>query len=287
MGTIRVGVSGWDYDDWADGFYPPGLPRRRRLQHAARLLDTIEVNATFYGLVSARAVRRWREQLSPRTVLAVKGSRFITHTLRLATSEQALANVLACGLLELGHHLGPMLWQLSPRQTFDAGVLEDFVRLLPHDTAAAAALARRHDGRVREPSIPDGTPHRMRHVLEPRHRSFLCEEAVGILRRHGVALAFSHGSAWPYLEEVTAGFVYVRLHGPGRLYASAYTEAELRGWAERVRCWQQGAEPPDARRISARSPPARVGRDVYVYFDNDAHGYAPRQALTLRRLLDE
>src|SRR5690606_20982989 len=113
------------------------------------------------------------------------------------------------------------------------------------------------------------------------------DDVVRVLRRHGVALAFSHASAWPYAEEVTAGFVYVRLHGPDELYASPYGEDALRGWADRLRAWRDGGEPTDARRVTDRTPPARKERDVYVYFDNDNGGHAPRDAITLRRLLAE
>lgn len=286
MATIRVGVSGWDYPGWAGRFYPHGLPARRRLSYAASVVDTVEVNSTFYGLPSPSSVRGWRDQLPAHAVLAVKGSRFITHNKRLVGVEQALANYFAAGVLLLGEHLGPVLWQLSARQSFDVDVLERFLHLLPHDTRAAAALARRHDERVREPGIPDAANHRLRHVLEPRHRSFFCEDAVGLLRRHGIALAFSHSSRWPYVEEVTAGFVYLRLHGPGRLYDSPYTDQGLRRWADRARTWRAGAEPEDAVRVTTRSAPPRRGRDVYIYFDNDGHAYAPAQAVALRSLLD-
>jgi uncharacterized protein YecE (DUF72 family) len=68
-----------------------------------------------------------------------------------------------------------------------------------------------------------------------------------LARHHNVAIALSHSSAWPYTEEITAGFVYVRLHGPRELYGSAYTEPELEDWAERISAWSRGSEPDDAR----------------------------------------
>jgi uncharacterized protein YecE (DUF72 family) len=108
---------------------------------------------------------------------------------------------------------------------------------------------------------------------------------VRLARDHGVALAFSHSSAWPYTEELTAGFVYLRLHGPGRLYSSAYAESELEDWAHRIERWAEGSEPDDARRITGLDPPPRKGRPVYVYFDNDSGGHAPIQAAQLIRLV--
>jgi uncharacterized protein YecE (DUF72 family) len=110
---------------------------------------------------------------------------------------------------------------------------------------------------------------------------------VTIARRHGVALAFSHASPWPYTEEITAGFVYVRLHGPSDLYASAYGEDALHEWARRIRRWRAAQQPADARRITDRRPPRREQRDVYVYFDNDEGGHAPREAARLRALVDD
>jgi uncharacterized protein YecE (DUF72 family) len=122
-------------------------------------------------------------------------------------------------------------------------------------------------------------------VIEPRHESFFVEEMARIARRHGVAIAFSHSSAWPYTEELTAGFVYLRLHGPRALYSSGYTRPELEEWAGKIQAWSSGSEPEDARRITERKPPHRKHRDVYVYFDNDSRGHAPRDAAELISLL--
>lgn len=283
MGTIRVGVSGWDYPGWRGVFYPDDLPARRRLPYLASLLDTVEVNSTFYRLPTPAAVQRWHDALPAHAVLAVKGSRYITHTRHITDVRQALANYFAAGVLLLGSRLGPVLWQLPPRQRFDAELLEGFLASLPHDTADAAALADEHDDRVRQPAVPDGHRHRLRHVLEVRHPSFLVPEAMTILRHHGIALAFSHSNAWPYAEEVTAGSVYLRLHGPDAIYASEYPDLDR--WAERIRRWHAAGEPDDAVRVTPTRPPPRKERDVYVYFDNDQGARAPRQAIALRRIL--
>lgn len=286
MGRIRVGVSGWNYDSWRGPFYPDGLPRRSELAYLGRQMDTIEVNATFYSLSKPTSVRKWCDAVPPDVVLAIKGSRFITHNRKLRDTGSALANFFASGVLELGAQLGPVLWQLPAQLRFDAERIDTFLGSLPKDHRAAAALAQGHDDRVGDPAYGPGDNHRLRHVLEVRDESYLCDELVRIARRHGVALAFSHASEWPYTEELTAGFVYVRLHGPGEVYASGYGEEALRGWAERLRRWRDADEPADAVRITDRSPPQRRSRDVYVYFDNDQHAHAPRDALRLRELLD-
>src|SRR4051794_28508275 len=147
-GTIRIGISGWTYAPWRGVFYPRGLPHSRELTYAARHFAAIEINGTFYGLQRPEAFARWRDDTPDDFVFAVKGSRYITHMLKLKNAETPLANFLASGILRLGPKLGPLLWQFPPQMRFDAERFEQFFRLLPHDTDAASALARRHDHRL-------------------------------------------------------------------------------------------------------------------------------------------
>lgn len=286
MSQIRIGVSGWNYPGWRKTFYPEGLPQTRELEYATDVFDSIEVNGTFYGLTTPAACRRWYEAAPDDFIYAVKGSRFITHNKKLHDVEVPLANFLAAGVLELSDKLGPVLWQLSPRIGFRPDRVEHFFELLPPDTQAAADIARAHDDRVTKTSFGPGTKLPMRHVLEIRHDSYFTDEVVDLARRHGVALAFSHSSRWPYVEEITADFVYVRLHGPDRLYDSPYGDS-LTVWADRIRAWRRGDEPDDAVRLTDREPPAAEARDVYVYFDNDGHAYAPHEARRLRALMSD
>lgn len=287
MARVRIGLSGWSYDEWRGDFYPEELPQRQELAYAARAFDTLEINGSFYSLRKPSDYRKWRDAAPADFCYSIKGSRFITHNKKLHDVRTALANFFASGVLELREMLGPFLWQLPAGLTFDGDRLEEFLRLLPHDTLSLAALARRHDRRVsgRSRLTPDRN-RRVRHVLEPRHESFFTSAVVRLLRRHGVALAFSDARDWPYTEEITAGFVYVRLHGPGEPYGSPYDDRALDRWAERIRSWHRAGQPADARRITERAPPPRKGRDVYVYFDNDRYGHAPRDASALRRRLE-
>lgn len=278
MGKIRIGVSGWSYDEWKGGFYPDHLADDDRLGYATRIFDTIEINGTFYSLTDPDTCRRWRDTAPRGFRYAIKGSRYITHIRRLNDPDQPLANFFASGLLELGPLLGPILWQLPGNLRLDLARLDRFLESLPRDADAAVELARGHDDRVAEAAFGDGVNHRIRHVLEFRHESFSTEEVARIAQRHGVALCSSHAADWPYVEEITAGFVYLRLHGPKELYASRYERADLDRWAHRIRTWNAGDQPDDARRISALAPPRRKGRDVYVYFDNTAAGHAPNDA---------
>lgn len=283
-GVIRIGISGWSYRHWRGDFYPEGLSARFELGYALAHFKSIEINRTFYSLVTPTAYRRWYETAPVGFQYALKGSRFITHNKKLKEVGDALANFFASGLLELREKLGPVLWQLGPRHAFDAGRLESFLRLLPTDTQAAAEVAARQTLPGRETVTTSDGNWPIRHVLEIRHPSWFQEETAEIARRYEVALAFSHSSRWPYAEEITAPFVYVRLHGPRQLYASPYNQAELERFAERVLMWAHGRQSADAVRIGETSPDSR-GRDVYVFFDNDSGGFAPRQALELEHLL--
>lgn len=284
MAKVRVGTSGWRYKEWRGRFYPDDLRQGDELKYAADRFDTLEVNGSFYGLIAASTWRRLHDTAPKRFRYAVKGSRFITHNKKLGDVETPLANFFASGVLELGSKLGPILWQVPASMRFDAGRIDHFFTLLPKRTDSAVALAERHDSRVSDSSYPVSGSHRIRHVFEFRHESFMTDDMARIARQHGVAIAFSHSSQWPYVEQVTAGFVYVRLHGPNRLYASRYGD-RLDWWSQRLRAWSAAEAPSDPADFSSLDPPRRKGRDVYVYFDNDHRAYAPEEASALRNLL--
>ncbi|MGE3274127.1 MAG: DUF72 domain-containing protein [Vicinamibacterales bacterium] len=281
-----IGISGWTYDEWRGRFYPDGLPRTRQLAYAARRFNSIELNGTFYSLKRPEHYRAWHDEAPSRFVYAVKGGRFITHDKKLRDIETPLANFFASGVLLLGRKLGPIFWQLPASARYDAGRMERFFELLPQDTAAASALARRHDERLTGRSrITPVAAARIRHAIEVRHESFFTESFVRLARRFGVAIITSDAAGWPAVEEVTADFVYIRLHGHEQTYASKYDGDALAWWADRIRRWREGREPADARRITDLKPPRRAHRDVYVYFDNDIDAHAPADAIALAGLV--
>ena len=282
--TIRIGISGWNYKPWRGRFYPKGLAQARELSYAAARFGSIEINSSFYHLLKPENYARWRDATPDDFVFAVKGSRYITHMLRLKNIDAALANFFASGILNLGPKLGPILWQFPPRMKFDPERFDAFFAKLPRDTEAAAALARRHDARVNDRAAMKAEglwP--LRHAVEIRHESFCDKAFVALLRRHAIALVVADTVDWPLLMDVTSDFVYCRLHGSKKLYVSGYDEKALKVWARRVKAWAEGREPTDAKRIAG--PAKRKRRDVYVYFDNDAKVRAPVDARDLMRLL--
>ena len=265
---IRVGVSGWSYPRWRGDFYPPGLRQRDELGYVAERMSSVELNGSFYSLQRPSSYVSWSEATPADFVLAVKGSRYITHLKRLRDVEQPLANFLASGPLVLGPKLGPLLWQLPERLEHDADLLEQFFRLLPRTTRAAADLAGHHDERVPEDrahtAVDVDRP--LRHVLEARHPSFAEPSAIAQLREHDIGCVVADTAGrFPVVDAVTSSVVYVRLHGEKKLYAGGYSAASLDRWAERCRQW-------------AGSPGVT---DVLVYFDNDSDGRAPYDAVAL------
>lgn len=283
-GTIRIGISGWTYGGWRGSFYPKGLRHSDELSYASRQVDTIEINGTHYSLQHPDSFARWHQETPEGFVFAIKGSRFITHLKQLRDIETPLANFFASGILQLEEKLGPLLWQFSPRFRFDRERLEQFFTLLPKDTEAAAALAERHDQRLTGRAWTRTERKReLRHAIEIRHSSFLEPTFITLLRQHDIALVFADSVAWPYAEDITSDFVYLRLHGSEELYASGYSDEALDWWAARIKLWARGLEPNDARLAAPdASPPRRGARDVFVYFDNDAKVRAPFDARALR-----
>ncbi|MEA9911407.1 DUF72 domain-containing protein [Xanthomonas campestris pv. raphani] len=286
--SIRIGISGWRYARWRGTFYPTGLAQRRELAYAGRCFPSVEINGSFYSLQRPESYQSWHDETPDDFVFAVKGPRFVTHMKRLRDCEQALANFFASGVLRLGPKLGPILWQLPPSLRFDDAVLDAFLSSLPRNTEAALALARKRDttlmhGRTAL-SVDRQRP--LRHALEMRHPSFCEPSCMKLLRKHkvGVVVADTAGK-FPYLEDVTADFVYLRLHGDAQLYASGYSDHALDRWGERIAAWAAGGEPSDAQRVGLRAS-KRARRDVYCYFDNDMKVHAPFDARGLMQRLD-
>jgi uncharacterized protein YecE (DUF72 family) len=271
MAEFRVGMSGWVYAPWRGEFYPKGLRQADELAYAADHVTSIEVNGSFYSLQKPTSWISWRDTVPDAFVFAVKAPRFITHIKRVDDVAGPVANFLASGLLALGPKLGPILWQLPPSIDYDADVMERFLELLPHTTADALEVAKRHEPRM------DGRTHLeidadrpLRHAIEPRSHSFDDPGFAAQLERHGVVAVLGDSAGrWPVLDWVTADFAYARLHGDKELYTSGYDEAGLDRWEE----WVRDHLDHD--------------RDVYVYFDNDQKVRSPFDAQSLLERLND
>ena len=239
---MRIGTSGWVYPHWRGTFYPKDLPAAKWLAFYAERFDTVELNNSFYRQPTREQFVRWRRAVPSGFAYAVKLNRFITHIKRLNVDAPTVARSYDT-VAGLGPALAAILVQLPPRFAFAPDRLEHFY----------AAVARR----------------RRRHAIEPRDASWLEDAAVTHLRERNIALCISHTPRWPTRLVQTADFVYLRFHGPGRLYSSPYDDDLLRVWADRIRGWRAD------------------GREVLAYFNNDVRGYAPRDATRLRELVAE
>jgi uncharacterized protein YecE (DUF72 family) len=269
MASTRVGISGWTFPGWRGAFYPKGLPQRRELEYASRKLNSIEINGTFYSLQKPASFQAWYREVPEDFLFSVKAPQFITHVLRLKEAAEPLANFFASGLLCLKEKLGPILWQFPLNVMLKDDRFDKFLELLPQDSQSAARLAKRHGEKVEGRAWTEAEGEfPVRHAFEFRHKSFLNKDFLACLREHNVAFVFAHeGKRSPYMEDPTADFVYVRLHGEGKGYSRGYSDKAIGQWAGKVSDWNQAK------------------RDVFVYFSNEAKIYSPAGAMKLLKRL--
>jgi uncharacterized protein YecE (DUF72 family) len=259
------------------------------LEFASRQFNSIEINGSFYSLQRPSSYQRWYEETPPGFIFSVKGGRFITHMKRLRDIEIPLANFFASGVLRLREKLGPILWQFPPMFRWNKEKFENFFELLPRDSEAASSLAKKHNEKLKgRASIATDKRRRIRYAIEIRHESFMVPEFFKLLRRHRMAFVFSDAAAkWPYAEDLTTDFVYCRLHGAEKLYASGYDDRAIEKWARRIEKWRDGKQPRDAKLLMPHAEMPRGSRDIYFYFDNDAKVHAPFDAKRLgKRIRD-
>ena len=216
MKPVRIGCSGWNYQDWRERVYPKGCPPSRWLPYYATLFDTVEVNSTFYRLASPKAVATWVEQTPPDFLFTLKASRYLTHIKRLSDLGQGIRRYYDSVEPLVGNpKLGPVLWQLP----------ENFHR---DDERLASALE----------ALPEG-----RHCFEFRHKSWFADDVYELLREHGVALVIGDHPERPFQTyEMTADWTFVRFHYGKRGRRGNYSETELETWAERIAGWRKKVE---------------------------------------------
>lgn len=236
---IRIGTSGWTYPHWRGELYPRGLPQRLWLEHYASRFDTVELNASFYRIPKQATVRAWAERTPADFRFAVKVSRLITHVRRLRDCAELLQWFF--GELEpLRDKLCACLFQLPPSFAPQPELLESFLSLLPQ-----------------------GLPY----VFELRNPDSYAGAVPRMLEKHGIGFCIHDlpGRETPLL--LTSPLAYVRFHGTAGRYSGAYSQAQLRRWAQRMRSWSD------------------QGHEVLAYFNNDIGGHAVRDALSLRDCL--
>jgi uncharacterized protein YecE (DUF72 family) len=287
MSKIYVGCSGWTFPGWRGDFYPKGLSQKKELEFASRKLTSIEINGTFYSMQKPHTFQKWYDETPENFIFAVKGPEYITHRQRLKDIGTPLSNFLASGLLCLKEKLGPILWQFPPNMILKDDRFEVFMKMLPHDAKEAAKLAKKHSDWLEGRNFTKVTENfRIRHAFEFRHPSFMNQDFVKLMRSHGVAVVFAHSGAEksPYFEDVTADFIYGRMHGQEEKFKKGYTKETLSWFAKRVESWMSGKQPKDAMCVVDKGP-ATKKRDAFIYFDTEEKIYAPHDALNFTKLL--
>jgi uncharacterized protein YecE (DUF72 family) len=244
---IHVGVGGWTYEPWRHNFYPKGLPHKQELAYASRRLSAIEVNGTFYSTFGPGHFARWRDETPADFVFSLKAHRFTTHRRDLSTAAEGIQRFVSSGIAELGDKLGPIVWQLMPSTAFDAAHVGAFLALLPREVG--------------------GRP--LRHVLEPRHASFDCEEYLALAHRHGCATVHADSGDYPSIADPGGELAYLRLMRSTADCPTGYPQASIAQWAEGARAWV-GKGPH---------------REVFAFFINGAKERAPAAAMALIRQL--
>jgi len=236
---VHIGTSGWSYEHWQGVFYPEGLAANQRLAYYQRYFRTVEINSSFYCLPSGDSMRHWCESVGDDFIFAVKASRYITHMKKLRDPRRTIKAFLS-RVEVLGDKLGPILFQLPPHWHINTERLAAFLKSLPKD---------------------------YRYVVEFRDPTWFSSQIYELLAKHAVAFCIFDLDKKLSPLQVTADFVYIRLHGPKGPYQGRYSDRSLRNWAESIARWR------------------REGREVFCYFDNDEAAYAVQNATRLHGIL--
>lgn len=262
--SIRVGIGGWDYDPWRETFYPPDVPKKRALEYASRQVTGIEVNGTYYGAFKPETYANWHAQTPDDFMFSLKALRYTTNRKVLAEAGESVDKFIHSGLSELGEKLGPIVWQLAPSKRFDADDVEAFFKLLPGSIDKL----------------------KLRHVLDPRHDSFLCEDYLQLARKYKVATVFTDSEEYPSFADITGDFVYARLMSAQSDIETGYSKPALKKWATRAELWASGGQPDDLPYAGEKPADKAKARDVFMYFINGAKERAPAAAKQLIKNLD-
>jgi uncharacterized protein YecE (DUF72 family) len=243
-GELHIGTSGWSYKHWAEIFYPKDIKPDKYLEFYTTKFTCVELNSSFYHLPLKTTVYGWTNRTHDSFRFCPKLSRFITHQMQLVNIEEALQNFFDV-FGDMKNRLGPVLIQLPPGLLYDKPLICNYFNLINEKYK------------------------QYRFAVEIRNKSWINDNFIDLLFQNGIAFVIADsGHRYPYYEVVTAGFVYLRLHGREQLYASDYQETELRSIAEKITCW------------------LNEGKEVWVFFNNDYQGFAVKNAERLRKIFE-
>jgi uncharacterized protein YecE (DUF72 family) len=242
---IRIGMSGWSYRDWKGIFYPEEMRSSEWLDYYAHAYSTAEINSSFYHLPRAKTVENWKERVPEDFRFCPKMSKYLTHIKKLQDPDEPLHRFFEVFAIAKDL-MGPVLVQLPPSLKFDKELAKAFFTTLRTDYSDFAF------------------------ALEARHVSWLEKDALTLMKKYNIAWVISQsGVGFPYLEAITSENIYIRFHGPGRLYASSYSDEMLDAYAGKIRDW------------------VKAGHRVWAYFNNTMRGIALDNANALTKMIQD
>jgi len=256
--TIRIGIGGWTYEPWRGTFYPDKWPQKRELDYAAEHVTAIEINGTYYGSQKPATFASWAKAVPDGFIFTLKASRYCTNRKVLADAGESIAKFVGQGIVELGDHLGPILWQFMATKKFDADDFGAFLKLLP----------AKQDGLA------------LRHAIQVRHESFAVPKFVALCRDAGVAIVFADSAEYPAIADVTGDFVYARLESAEERFVAGYAPHALDEWTVKAKTWAAGGR-PDGLPYVTDTPPKKTPRATFIFFINGAKVRAPQGAMAL------
>ncbi|MBX3484576.1 MAG: DUF72 domain-containing protein [Phenylobacterium sp.] len=262
-GRVRCGIGGWTFEPWRGVFYPPKWPQAKELEYASRRLTAIEINGTYYSSFKPESWAKWRAATPEGFRFAVKASRFCTNRKVLADGRQSVGVFLNQGLTELGDRLGPILWQFMPTKRFDYDDFAGFMDLMPDKVGDLPA----------------------KHVFEVRNATFNDPKFIGLCRDRGIAICNSDNEKYPFIPDITADFVYLRLLSADDGIPTGYEARDLDLWAGRFRTYAEGHVPGDFTPVDRTGPPEGP-RDVYAFVIHEGKVRAPAAAQEFIKRVD-
>lgn len=233
--SIYIGTSGWSYKHWQEIFYPNNIVEKEHLAYYAKHFSTVEINNSFYHLLTQKVVENWINSTPADFVFAVKASRYITHIKRLKEPEKMLATFME-SIKPFNDKIGPILFQLPPKFNINPERLEYFLKLLPNN---------------------------YQYAFEFRDKSWFNPEIYGLLKKYNIALCIYNMGDYQSPKEITADFVYIRMHGPGGIGTNKYDNKNLETLVQEIKNYNN------------------KNKKVFCYFNNDEAGFAIENAHSL------
>lgn len=212
---FNIGTSGWSYSGWLGNFYPQKIKSNLILPYYASILNSVELNNSFYQIPKEKNVLNWVDLTPPNFIFSCKANRYITHFQKLKECTESV-NKLLKAFSNFEEKLGPILFQFPPWWKIEIPTLKQFIDQLPQNYL---------------------------YTFEFRHKSWFCEELYEVLDKNQMSLCFYDHKMYRSPEIVTSPFIYIRMHGPHeQAYEGAYEDSTLIEYADKFINWHKNGK---------------------------------------------